>query len=535
MAILTNVSNKKALIIDDLPDMRSQLQMSLTSLGFENLHLASNIKDAMERIETNRYDVILCDYNLGESTNGQQFLEYLRTQNKLTRNCVFIIITAENSYERVVAAAECMPDDYLLKPFTAGQFLVRFERLLERQEVLRSIDQAQDNKNTHKVIAECNKILALKNKYYIDACKIKAVALMRIEHTDDAVQLYSEVLQLRELPWAQLGLARAQAKLGNMELSEEISQKLMQTNPQYVANFDFASEILMQDNKLEQALEVLKRAAENSPGNMNRTRHLTALAVANGDYAMAELLMSEAIQKHKHSPVREAADYALLSRALVEQGKTQEALASLKEAAKQFTDTSSAVVLAASNSIAHYKAGNLEEAEAALNKALAEDTRLLPASVAASLAEACFTSGKDDVANAFLRQILQNNPDDLRLQGRVKMACTISGKSADESASLIQDSAKEIIKINNDGVRKAKAGEYQEAIELIVSAAERLPNNLQITSNAALILAVSFANSASKDELLQCLQYRQKIIDHNPAHPKLEQIDMMLKKAKAAV
>lgn len=535
MATLTNVSNKKALIIDDLPDMRSQLQMSLTTLGFDNLHVASSIQEAMDRIETTRYDVILCDYNLGENTNGQQFLEYLRTHNKLARNCVFIIITAENSYESVIAAAECLPDDYLLKPFTAGQFLVRFERLLERQQVLRSIDQAHDNKNAHKVIVECNKILALKNKYYIDACKIKAAALMRIEHTDDAIQLYNEVLQLRDLPWAQLGLARAQAKLGNMQASEEISQKLMQTNPQYVANFDFASEILMQDNKPEQALEVLKGAAANSPGNMGRTRHLTALAIANGEYGMAELLMSEAIQKHKHSPVREAADYALLSRALVEQGKTQEALSSLKEAAKQFTDPDSTVVLAASNSIAHYKAGDLNEAEVALNQALAEDTRLLPASVAASLAEACFTSGKDDVANTFLRQILQNNPDDLRLQGRVKMVCTMSGKSADESVALIQDSAKEIIKINNDGVRKAQAGEYQEAIELIVNAAERLPNNLQIISNAALILAVSVANSARKDELVQCLHYRQMIIDKNPAHPKLEQIDMMLKKAKTAI
>jgi tetratricopeptide (TPR) repeat protein len=256
--------------------------------------------------------------------------------------------------------------------------------------------------------------------------------------------------------------------------------------------------------------------------------------MANGEYAMAETLMSDTIKKHKHSPVREASDYALLSRALIEQGKTKEALSSLKEAASQFKDPSSAIVLAASNSIAHFKAGNLSEAKAALNQALAEDTRLLPPSVAASLAEACFASGKDDVANTFLRQILQNNPDDLRLQGRVKMVCTMSGKSADESAALIQDSAKEIIKINNDGVRKAQAGEYQEAIELIVSAAERLPNNLHIISNAALILAVSVANSASKDELIKCLHYRQKVMDKDPAHPKLAQIDMMLKKAKVA-
>lgn len=534
MAIVSNVSDKKALIIDDMPDMRSQLQMSLSSLGFEKLHVVSNIKDAMERIETTRYDVILCDYNLGNNTNGQQFLEYLRNNNKLTRNCIFIIITAENSYESVVSAAECMPDDYLLKPFTAGQFLTRFERLLERQEEFLEIDQAYDNNNGHKLIAECNKILALKNKHYIDVSKIKGAALMRIDHIEEAAQLYSEILQLRDLPWAQLGLARAEAKLGNMEASVEMSKKLMKTHPQFVANFDFASEILMQDNKPEEALRVLKEAANYSPGNMNRTRHLSALALANGEFALAESVMTDTIKKHKYSPVREAADYALLSRALIEQGKTTEALSALKEGGTQFKDPESAVVLAASSSIAHFKAGHLQEAEAALNQALAMDTRLLSPSAAASLAEACFASGRDDVANGFLKQILQNNPDDLRLQGRVKMVHSMAGKNAEESAALIQESAKEIIKINNDGVRKAQAGEYQEAIALIVDAAERLPNNLHIVSNAALILAVSIANSGNKQELIQCLNYRQKIVDKDPANSKLAQIDAMLKKAKVS-
>jgi len=534
MATITNLSSKKVLIVEDMPEVRNQLQMSMSSLGLEKLVVVATIKEAMEKFESIRFDVVLSDYNLGESTNGQQFLEYLRTHDLLPRNCIFIIITAENSYESVLTAAECMPDDYLLKPFTAGQFLVRFERLLERQKVLEPIDQAHDKKNWHKVIAECDTILALKNKYYVDICKIKAAALLRMERIDDAIQLYKEVLQLRDLPWAQLGLARAQAKLGNKQASDEISSKLMQTNPQFIAGFDFASEVMMQDNKPQQALEILKQAAAAFPGNLNRTRQVTALAMANGDHATAEQLMAEIIKKHRHSPVREAADFALLSRAMTEQGKTKEALSTLKAASSQFSDANSLIVLAASSSIAHLKDGNVQAAEAALTEALAGDTRLLPPSVAATLAEACFAAGREEAANDLLKQILQNNPDDLRLQNKVKMVCAMAGKDMDESSSLIQESAKEIIKINNDGVRKAQAGEYKEAIALIVAAAERLPNNLNILSNAALILAVSIANSASKDELQLCLQYRQKVMNKNPSHPKLAQIDVMLKKAKSA-
>ncbi len=533
MAVITSVSNMKVLIVDDMPEIRKQLQMSLGTLGFEKLQVVSNIKEAMERITSIRFDVILCDYNLGDGTNGQQLLEYLRTNDLLPRNCLFIMITAENSYESVVTAAECMPDDYLLKPFTAGQFLARFEKLLERKILLETIDTAHDKRNWFKVINECDRILTLKNKYYIDICKIKAATLMLIDRAEEASKIYNEVLKIRELPWAQLGLARAKAKLGNFELSREISSKLMQDHPHFVANFDFMSELLMHDNQPELALETLKQASAICPSNLNRTRHLGAMAIANGEHAEAEALLAKTLKKHRHSPVRQAADYALLSRALSEQNKTKEALTALKEASSHFQDEYSSIVIAASKSIAHNKAGNHEEAEKELNKALAGNTKVLPPAISAALAEACFVGGKEEVANTLLKQILQNNPDDIRLQSRVKMVCASVGKSISESIALIQESSKEIIKINNEGVSKAKAGQYKEAIELIISAAERLPNNLSIISNAALILAASIANSDVTEDMLKlCLQYRQRVVDLNPDHPKLSQIDSMLKKTK---
>jgi len=115
MALVNQFSSKKVLIVDDLPGMRTQLQMSLTHSGFEKLHVVASIKDALARIQEEKYDIILSDYFLGEGTSGQQFLEYLRTRDLISRNTIFVIITAERTYEKVVTAAECTPDDYLLK------------------------------------------------------------------------------------------------------------------------------------------------------------------------------------------------------------------------------------------------------------------------------------------------------------------------------------------------------------------------------------------------------------------------------------
>ncbi len=518
--------------MDDKPEMRNRLQSHLTSLGFELLDVVSGIKEAMERVVSNRYEIILCEYDLGDATNGQQFLEYLRTHDVLARNCIFIIITANNSYQSIITAAECMPDDYLLKPFSAEQLQMRLERLLARQAILEPIDQAYDKKNWHKVIAECSKIQALKNKYYVDVTKIKAAALMRIGHIDDAAELYKAILEQGNYPWAQLGLARALSKLGNMQASNEISLKLMSTHPQFIANFDFASESLIHEDKHEEALEVLKKAVAIFPGNLNRTRQLCTLALVNGQHAMAESHMAETLTKHKHSPVREAADYAILSRAMTEQNKIKEALFTLNEAGNYFIDSHSIVVLSASSSLTHFKAGNQKESEAALNRALEGDARLLPPAVMAILAESCFVMGREDVASDLLKQIIQNNPEDIRMKNKVKMVCAIAGKTMEETATLIETSTNEIIQINNEGVRKAQLGDYKEAVTLILAAAKRLPNNLSINSNAALILAKSLTNGASKEEFLQCLQYRQGVMDKDPAHASLAQVDTMLKNAK---
>lgn len=90
------------------------------------------------------FDIILCDYYLGAVTNGQQFLEHLRNRRMIARSTLFIMITAEKNHDSVITAAECMPDDYLLKPFTADLFASRVEKLLEKKRRLARIDAMQD-------------------------------------------------------------------------------------------------------------------------------------------------------------------------------------------------------------------------------------------------------------------------------------------------------------------------------------------------------------------------------------------------------
>lgn len=528
------MSDKWVLVIDDLEGMRSQLRMSLTNSGFAKLHLASSIKDALDRMAANRYDVILCDYSLGDSTDGQQFLEYLRSNDLIAHNTIFIMITAEQAYEKVVAASECAPDDYLLKPFTAAQFDARLEKLLGRQEYFSVIDKAADEKNWTRVIAECDKKLASKDKYFIELCKIKASALMSAGRHQDAANLYREVLALRPIGWAKLGLARALAMLDKKEEAQSLVREILAESPQFMAAYDLLGKLLSESGEKEAALDILQKAREVSPGTMSRIRELSSLAVSAGKPEVAETVMRQALQKHKYSPVRQANDYAVLSKALVNQGKAAEALSVVADAKKTFNDEHSSVMLAATESVAHRAAGNHKLAEAALAQAMSVgDLSKLSAQSVVALADACFAMGKEDEATSLLRHAIQNNQEDESIRSKVHETLTAAGKDATEATAMIEESSREVILLNNDGVRKAEAGQLDEAIASLCEAADRLPNNLQIVSNAALVIALDLSrNGNNPEKFSKCLRYREALIKKAPNHPKLPQIEGLLKQLK---
>jgi DNA-binding response OmpR family regulator len=529
-----DIAEKWVLVIDDMESMRSQLRMSLTSSGFAKLHVVSSIKDALERMETNRYDVILCDYSLGDGTDGQQFLEYLRTNDLITRNTVFVMITAEQAYEKVVAASECAPDDYLLKPFTAAQFNARLEKLLERQEYFSFIDKATDSKNWGRVIIECDKKLAIKDKYFIDLCKIKCAALMRANRPQDAANLYNEILALRPIGWAKLGLARALAQLGKKDEAKTLVQEILKESPQFMAAYDFLGKLLSSTGDKHAALDVLQKAREVSPGTMSRIRELSSLAVSAGKPEIAETVMRQALLKHKHSPVRQANDYAVLSKALINQGKATEALIVVADAQKSFKDDHSNIVLSASESVAHRAAGNHAQAAAALAKAMSNaDLNKLPVGTVIALADACFASGKEEDATKLLRHAIQNNQEDEVIKEKVHDVLTSAGKQTSEATAMIEESTREVIQLNNEGVLKAEAGQLEEAIALLCQAADRLSNNVQIVGNASLVIALDLVrNGKDPDKLGRCLHYRDEFVKKSPNHPKLAQIDALLKQLK---
>src|SRR3989338_4350795 len=134
-----DLSKLNALLIDDIPEMRSSVRIQLADCGLERCDTARNVKEAVDRISAKRYDLIVCDYNLGQGADGQQLLELVRRRKILPLTTVFLMITGETGYEQVSTAAEYSPDDYLIKPFTSQTLQTRLERIIDKKQAMHPV------------------------------------------------------------------------------------------------------------------------------------------------------------------------------------------------------------------------------------------------------------------------------------------------------------------------------------------------------------------------------------------------------------
>ena len=109
--------NMRILIVDDFKTMLKIIESLLKQLGFTNIDDASDGQDALAKIKTNKYDLILSDWNM-EPMSGFDLLKTVRATPE-TAKIPFILITAESKTENIIAAKQAGVSNYIVKPFNA--------------------------------------------------------------------------------------------------------------------------------------------------------------------------------------------------------------------------------------------------------------------------------------------------------------------------------------------------------------------------------------------------------------------------------
>ncbi|NMH28667.1 response regulator transcription factor [Flavobacterium silvaticum] len=118
----------KILIVEDETEIANGIKNYFQPNGVQ-CEMASNSRQAIEKIEMYDYDCILLDLMLPD---GDGF-EVLKTLRNLGKTDGVIIISAKENLDTRIEGFQLGADDYLTKPFHLSELLVRMQALIRRK------------------------------------------------------------------------------------------------------------------------------------------------------------------------------------------------------------------------------------------------------------------------------------------------------------------------------------------------------------------------------------------------------------------
>lgn len=117
----------KILIVDDEEDLCEILQFNLEGEGYKT-EIACSAEEALRR-DLQSFDLILLDVMMGEMS-GFKLAQVLRKEKNLTTPIIFI--TAKTAEDDLLTGFSLGGDDYITKPFSLKEVLVRVKAVLKR-------------------------------------------------------------------------------------------------------------------------------------------------------------------------------------------------------------------------------------------------------------------------------------------------------------------------------------------------------------------------------------------------------------------
>ncbi|MBL7704896.1 MAG: response regulator transcription factor [Taibaiella sp.] len=125
------------LVIDDEPQIRKLLEISLESNGYQ-VQQAETGKQSLAMAANHPPDLILLDLGLPD-TSGHELLKTLREWY----NKSIIILSVQNTEHDIVTALDNGATDYLSKPFRTAELLARIRAAMRRNQLIDNHDTVQ--------------------------------------------------------------------------------------------------------------------------------------------------------------------------------------------------------------------------------------------------------------------------------------------------------------------------------------------------------------------------------------------------------
>jgi diguanylate cyclase (GGDEF)-like protein len=188
------IKKEKILIVDDDPDIRDVLNLTLSE-QYQVIEAADG-EEGLKLARTKSPDLVLLDYNMPKLTG----LEVCRLLKKdiLLQHMPVIMLTGKSETSDKVAGINSGADDYIVKPFEPQELLARIRMILRRSQRDLEANPLTRLPGNVSIINELQKRLDSKQLFtvgYLDLDKFKSYNdKYGFEHGDEIIQETARIL-----------------------------------------------------------------------------------------------------------------------------------------------------------------------------------------------------------------------------------------------------------------------------------------------------------------------------------------------------
>ncbi|HEX7970850.1 MAG TPA: tetratricopeptide repeat protein, partial [Thiobacillus sp.] len=384
-------------------------------------------------------------------------------------------------------------------------------------------------------IAACDELIRSKPKYVVDALRFKGELLVTLGRFEEAEALYQQVIAMRAIPWARLGLARSLHLQKKDEAAEEELRDVLEQAPEMVTAYDLLSDVCLAKKDAQAAQAALEQGVAISGKTVRRQQKLGEIAYGNGDLDTARTAYANALEKGRHSIFVTPSDFGNLCRVQLEQGDLKAAADTLKKNRSTLqASPEGKLVMAVTQGMAHTRAGNLKEAARALDEAAslrAEGTRG-DAQLMLDLAGVCMAGGRHDEADGLVAEVARNAHDSEALLAKARRIYDDAGRG-DAGASVLASATADVRKLNNEGVVLAQRGDYRTAVDKLLTACTEAPYNPRIMMNAVWVIFKYLDQVGMDEQMIEAARGHLAEAERQaPGHPRLAGLRLNLKEVE---
>ncbi|MCW8880249.1 MAG: response regulator [Kangiellaceae bacterium] len=504
---MVRYSQKSVLIIEDFAEFARSLRGMMITMGGKKIDLVYNGDDAIQACKEKKYDIILSDYNLGDSKDGQQILEELMHFKLLKSSAVFVMVTAENTTAMVMGALEYQPDSYLTKPFNGHILKSRLDKAIFKKDLLSPIVRKMRAKKWQEALKSCHEIAEENPKFKMACLRHRFNCLRSLKQYDKALELTTQIVNERPIPWAMLGVGEIFFAKKEYERAIELFTDMTNEFPMVLEGYDWLAKVQHIVGRPIEAQQTLQKAVERSPKALKRQKLLGEIAEENDDVETMTAAFRQAVKFGSNSAFASPDEFVKLTKSLGLQLKGNsdaDRQKLLDEAESVFSKLDHRFKhdpgIQFRSAVAHADFSSITNDQQKVEKYLSTANKLydkieehIGSKESIEITESLKHLGQKELAESILEEAVEQYFDDPAFIKQAEKLTT--------NKNLIENSRK-ANQLNTKAIKYFSTKDYPTASEYFYKALEIAPSNVNINLNNVQTLLKRFQSGEKDQQLL---------------------------------